>query len=871
MIFRLLFILLTLTYLFSFPTASYAQEANVEENDTPVILYSGTPKRYEIGGIKVEGVKNYEDYVLIGLSGLSVGQTITVPGDDITTAIKRYWRHGLFSDVRILAEKIVDNKIYLKIILTQRPRIANIRYQGIKKSEREDLETKLGLVKGSQITPNLIDRAKILIKRYFDDKGFKNAEVTILERNLADNKEQVNVDVLIDKKEKVKVHLITIDGNTVLSDKKLKRTMKKTNEKNKLANFFRSKKFIEERYEEDKQLIIDKYNELGYRDAQIIVDSITPYDDRTVDVYMRIEEGNKYYLRDVTWVGNTIYASDWLNEQLQMGKGDVYNQKLLNERLTGDEDAIGNYYYNKGYVFYNLDPVEINIDGDSIDLEMRIQEGPQASISRVRINGNDRLYENIVRRELRTRPGDLFSKEALERSYREIAQMGHFNPETINPDIQPDAANGTVDINWNLESKANDQVEFSAGWGQTGVIGKLSLKFTNFSLNNLLHKNDNYRGILPQGDGQTLTISGQTNGSYYQSYSVSFFDPWFGGKRPNSFSVSAFYSRQSDISSKYYTSAYMSNYYNYYYGGDYSDYYDTSKSIQMFGFSVGWGKRLRWPDDYFTLSAELSYQRFILQDWSYLYIKLNNGDYMSTGSCNNLSFGLTLSRGSSDNPIYPRRGSELTASVQFTIPYSLFSGRDYSVYGKSDYNEAASMYRWIEFHKWKFKSKTYTALTDAQKCPVIMTRVEFGLLGYYNKYKKSPFETFYMGGDGMSGYSSSYASETIALRGYENGSLTPYGSEGYAYTRVGAELRYPLMLESSTSIYALGFVEGGNAWTSASHFNPFHLKRSAGVGVRIFLPMVGMMGIDWAYGFDKINGSSSYGGSQFHFILGQEF
>ena len=416
MLYRISLILLTLTCLFCFSTGSYAQEANVEENDNPVILYSGTPKKYEIGGIKVEGVKNYEDYVLIGLSGLSVGQTIVVPGDDITTAVKRYWRHGLFSDVQILAEKIVGDKIYLKIILAQRPRIADIRYHGVKKSEREDLEAKLGLVKGSQITPNLIDRAKILIKKHFDEKGFKNAEVTIVERDLADNKDQVDVDVMIDKKEKVKVHKITIDGNTVLSDKKLKRVMKKTNEKNKLVNLFRTKKFIEEKYEEDKQHIIDKYNELGYRDAQIVVDSVSPYDDRTVDVYMKIEEGDKYYLRNVTWVGNTIYASDWLNEQLRMKKGDVYNQKLMTERLTGDEDAIGNYYYNKGYVFYNLDPVEVNIDGDSIDLEMRIQEGPQASISKVRINGNDRLYENVVRRELRTKPGDLFSKEALERS-----------------------------------------------------------------------------------------------------------------------------------------------------------------------------------------------------------------------------------------------------------------------------------------------------------------------------------------------------------------------------------------------------------------------------------------------------------------------
>ena len=705
---RFSLLLLIAACLSSAPMGGYAQDNNTtEQSDKPVILYNGTPKKYEIADIKVSGVKNYEDYVLIGISGLAVGQTITVPGDDITSAVKRYWRHGLFSDVKITADKIVDNKIYLSIQLTQRPRITDIVIHGVKKSEREDLQAKLGMAKGTQVTPNLIDRAKILIKKHFDEKGFKNAEVNIIEREDPENKEQVYVDVNIDKKAKVKVHQITIDGNEVLTDKKLKRVMKKTNEKGKLINLFRAKKFINERYEEDKQKIIDKYNELGYRDAQIVVDSVSPYDEKTVDVYMKIYEGQKYYLRDITWVGNTVYPSDLLNEQLRMKRGDVYNQKLLNDRISNDEDAIGNNYYNRGYVFYRLDPVEVNIDGDSIDLEMRITEGPQASISHVRINGNDRLYENIVRRELRTRPGDLFSKEALERSYREIAQMGHFNPENIKPDVQPNFQDGTVDINWGLESKANDQVEFSAGWGQTGIIGKLSLKFTNFSFANLFRKNDNYRGILPQGDGQTLTISGQTNGRYYQSYSVSFFDPWFGGKRPNSFSVSAFYSIQTDVSSQYYNSAYMNNYYNMlsgygYYGGygnyydNYESYYDPDKSIKMFGVSVGWGKRLRWPDDYFTLSAELSYQRFMLKDWSYLYIKLNNGQYMNTGNCNNLSLNLTLSRNSTDNPIFPRYGSEFSASLQITPPYSLFSKKDYSTYGKDNYHDAASMYKWIE-------------------------------------------------------------------------------------------------------------------------------------------------------------------------------
>lgn len=859
------------------------------ESEKPVILYTaGAPKKYEIADIQVEGIQNYEDYILIGISGLSVGQQITVPGDDVTNAIKRYWRHGFFSDVCITAEKIVDDKIWLKIALKQRPRISEIRYEGVKKSEREDLTARLGWTKGGQITPNQVDRAKTEIKRYFDDKGFKNAEVIINQKDDVTKDNQVFVDILVDKKEKIKVHSITFDGNTVLSDRKLKRVMKKTNEKGKIPYWFRPKKFVDELYQADKQLIIDKYNELGYRDAVILEDSVSQYDSKTVDVYIKVDEGQKYYLRDITWVGNTLYNTEQLNYMLQMKKGDVYNQKLLNERLNTDEDAVGNLYYNNGYLFYSLDPVEVNIDGDSIDLEMRIYEGRQATINKIIINGNTRVYENVVRREMYTRPGELFSREDLMRSARELQQMGHFDPEKIDIQPLPDPVNGTVDIAYNLTSKSSDQVEFSAGWGQTGVIGKLSLKFTNFSVANLFHPGDNYRGILPQGDGQTLTLSGETNARYYQQYSISFFDPWFGGKRPNSFSVSAFYSRQTDMSDHFYNKAAMNNLYNsmYNYGGygygygygyggygyggynNYENFLDPDKSIQIWGLSLGWGKRLNWPDDFFTLSAELAYQRYVLKDWEYFLVR--------NGKCNNISLNLNLGRSSIDNPIFPRRGSEFQLSAQITPPYSLFDKKDYKSFydkdGRVKPESEADLYSWIEYHKWKFKGKMYLALMDYtvhKKCPVLMTRVEMGLLGHYNKYKKSPFEAFDVGGDGMPGYSN-YASESIALRGYENNSLTQHAS-GYAYTRFTLELRYPLMLDTGTNIYVLGFLEGGNAWHDIKDFNPFEMKRSAGVGVRIFLPMIGLMGIDWAYGFDKVNGSKSYGGSHFHFILGQEF
>ena len=873
--YRIFYIFASVILLANFARPVFAQTA---EDEKPVVLYSATPKKYEIADIKVVGADNYEDYVIINLSGLSKGQIISIPGDEITQACKRYWRHGLFSDVSITLDKVEGDKAWLTIRVVMRPRVSELHFHGVKKSEREDLEAKIGMIKGNQITPNQIDRAKTLIERYFDDKGFKNAEVIINQRDDKTKENQVIVDIEIDKKEKVKVHQITIVGNKAIKTKKLKRVMKKTNEKGKLINLFRTKKFVEENYEADKQLIIDKYNELGYRDAVIVVDSVTPYDEKTVDVFMQIEEGQKYYLRNITWVGNTLYPSEQLGYLLRMKKGDVYNQKLLEERTSTDEDAIGNLYYNNGYLFYSLDPVEVNIVGDSIDLEMRIYEGRQATINKIIISGNDRVYENVVRRELRTRPGDLFSREQLMRSLREIQQMGHFDPEQLQPDIKPHPEDGTVDIGYPLVSKANDQVEFSAGWGQTGIIGKLSLKFTNFSLANLLHPGENYRGILPQGDGQTLTVSAQTNARYYQQYSLSFYDPWFGGKRPNAFSISAFYSRQTDISTQYYNDAFYNNYYNSFYSGmygyglynygnyiNYENYYDPDKSVQMYGVALMFGKRLKWPDDYFQISAELSYQRYVLSDWQYFPV--------TNGKCNDLSINLTLARSSIDNPIYPRTGSEFSLSVQFTPPYSAFDGVDYSKYNLNNQDDINRMHKWVEYHKWKFKSKVYIPLMDpytVKRTPVLMGRVEFGLLGHYNKYKKSPFGTFEVGGDGMTGYSY-YATETIALRGYENGSLASYGNEGYAYTRLGLELRYPLMLETSTSIYALTFVEAGNAWQEVGDFNPFDLKRSAGVGVRIFLPMVGMMGIDWAYGFDKVRGSSQYGGSQFHFILGQEF
>ena len=852
----------------------------------PEISYAGTPRHLQLGGLAVKGVQGYEDFVLTNLSGLTVGQSIDLPGTEITEAVKRYWKHGLFSKVAITADSIVDGKVYLCIHLATRPRVSTINYYGLKKSEKSDMESKLGIMKGSQITPNMIDRAKILAKKYFDEKGYKNAEIDIQQRDDVTGNNEVILDITIDKKSKMRVRKIIFEGNEKLSSKKIKGSMfrkgafGKINESGKMGNLFKAKKFTPERYDEAKKALIDKYNELGYRDATILEDSVWTVDEKHVNVFVKVDEGQRYYIRDITWVGNTVVTTDWLNASLGMKKGDVYNQKLMRKRLSEDDDAIGNYYWNNGYLFYNLQPTEVNIVGDSIDLEMRIMEGQQAHISHVRIYGNTRLYEEVVRRELRTKPGDLFSKDAIQRSAREIASMGFFDPEKVNPDIKPNYEDGTVDINWNLEQKSNDQLEFSLGWGQTGVIGKIGIKLNNFSMRNLFGKNKMKRGIMPVGDGEQLSLSYQTNAKYYNSISAGYSTGWFGGKRPNAFSINAFYSKQTDISSTYRNSAWMNNYYNYAYGYgsynsgyyDYTSMMDDDKYIKLFGVSVGWGKRLRWPDDYFQLSLQLAYTRYMLQDWNYFII--------SNGNCNNINFGITLSRNSTDNQLFPRRGSEFMASVTLTPPWSVFDGKDYgSLATAQTYNtdndryqsELQEKYRWIEYHKWKFKTRTFTPLTNGQKCLVLMTRVELGLLGYYNRNKISPFETYYVGGDGMSGYSSGYAEETIGLRGYENGSLTPYRAEGYAYDRFSLELRYPLLL-GNTTIYGLGFIEGGNAWHEAKDFNPFDIKRSAGVGVRIFLPMVGLMGIDWAYGFDRpYITSTSKGGSQFHFILGQEF
>ena len=868
-------------------TAKAQTDASITRGDTiynPDIIYSPLPKIYEIAGIRVDGVKEADDYIIIANSGLSIGERVELPGAILTAATKRIWRQGLFSSVKISAEKIYDNKVWLLITVKQQPRMSEMRFEGVKGGEKKDIAERLSMVPGQQITPNIVARATQIVKDYYAGKGFKNAAVTIRQVPDLSKENQVFLDVDVNRNNKVKVHKIYVEGNEVLSDRKVKGAMKKTNENGNLLNIFKQKKFVDSDFKDDKSRIIEKYNSLGYRDARIVSDSVVKYDDKTVDVYLTVEEGKKYYISDINWVGNTVYPTEVLSNILGIYPGDVYNQPLLEKRLRTDDDAVSNYYLDNGYLFFELVPIEENIKGDSISLQLRVMEGPQARVNKVIINGNDQLFEKVIRRELRVHPGDLFSKSDLMRSAREIAASGHFNPETMDIRPEPNENDGTVDILFNLESKANDKVQLSFGWGQTGVTGQVALSFSNFSIKNLFNPGS-YRGIIPRGDGQTFSISAQTNAKYYQSYSISFYDPWFGGKRPNALSVSLDYSRSTGINSSFYNQNWMNSGYinSLYYGGSYgynnSGYYyqnayDPNKVLQMAGVSLGFGTRLTWPDDYFQFQASLSYRWYYLKNWEYLY-------YMNNGVSNSLMLGLSLSRTSIDQPIYPRRGSQFTLNVTLTPPAKLFSrGKDWETLSKlsartnpnTDQREAAAkeMYKWIEYWKVKFLSKTFTPLTDpeGQWTLVLMTRADFGLLGSWNRWFKTPFETFYFGGDGMSG-SYTYATETIAMRGYENGQFTPWGYEGYAYGRFGFELHFPFMLQPSTTIYALAFAEAGNCWTSVKEFSPFNLKRSAGVGVRLYLSMLGFLGIDWGYGFDKVWGTR--GGSQLHFVLGQEF
>lgn len=858
----------------------YVANAQIQVgNDLSEVDYS-FPREYEIGGITVTGVEYVDPAVVTMLSGLSVGMKIKVPGDKISDAIRRLWEQGLFEDIQITYTQKVAGKIFLNIDMKERPRISKFSLKGFKKSEAEEVRKKINLTRGDVATEHTFNKTKSIIHDYYANKGYLNAEVTIAEVPDTTTANYVNLIISVDKKSKVKIGDIVVNGNEVLTDGQIRAAMKDTKRRGKFdplrplgavvvnsvwdlvtlrpieaedewacyitenirPRIFKTSRYDENDYENDKELIIKKYNEKGYRDAKIVRDSIYVMDDRNIGISLTISEGDKYYFGDITWVGNTKYDTATLNKVLGIKKGDVYNQQLLEENLTYSEGGydITSLYQDDGYLFFRVDPVEIRVENDTIDLEMRISEGDQATIKRVTVKGNTKTNDRIIIREMYTRPGQLYSRSDIIRTIRELSALQYFDAEKLTPDIQPNPADGTVDINYVVEETPNDQIELSAGWGYGRLMLSLGLNLNNVSLKNFFKK-DAWRPI-PAGDGQKLSFRIQTYGTTYINYGVSFTEPWLGGKKPNALTVS------------FYHSIYRNTY------------IETIGTFRQTGVSAGIGQRLKWPDDYFTLYNGINLIKYNL--WNYKSIfnfGTGNGDFNIIGY--NIAFG----RNSTSHPIYPRYGSEFILSLEVTPPYSIINPVDYAaLYPDEDEREDA-MFHWVEFHKWKFKAAMFTELADKL---VLMTRMRFGFLGYYNpKIGITPFQRFCLGGDGLTGSYNFDGRELIGMRGYANNSLTPdyyvNGNEGgNIFVKYTMELRYPLSLAPTATIYALTFVEAGNDWLGFDRFDPFDLYRSAGVGVRIYLPMFGMLGLDWGYGFDEVPGLPDANGSQFHFSIG---
>lgn len=834
---RLGWVLLAVLLLLGCPVG-YSQEK--EE-----IIDYNTPEDYIIGGVTVSGVRFLDTNALIGISGLRKGQEVSVPGDAITNAVKKLWQQGLFSDVRISIVKTSFDTVYFDIALQERPRISSIRFNGLKNSEAQDITEKINLPVGSQLTSYLLNNTQKIIKDHFVDKGFLNTTVEFVQKEDPNLPNNVVLTIDVDKKKKVKVDEIVFVGNENFPSRQLRRKMKNTKMKN--LNFFKSSKYIGEKYDEDKESLITFYNDNGYKDFKILRDSLFPVSEDRVGLAIAVDEGKQYFLRTVDWVGNSVYRKEDLEKVFNIKKGSVYNQSHIMDRLNGSsgaQDAVSNLYQDYGYLFSRLTPVEAKVENDSVDLEIRIYEGDQAYLNDIIISGNTRTNEHVARRELYTLPGDLFSKDKILRSIRQLGVLGHFDPEKINPNVLPDPSNGTVDLLYKLEEKANDQFEISGGWGAGMLVGTVGVRFNNFAMHNFFNPKE-WRPY-PSGDGQSLSIRAQSNGRLYQSYNVSFVEPWLGGKKPNSFSVSLYRSLMTNGRKKS--------------AGNY-------QSMIMDGATIGLGKRLSWPDDFFSLYGEVSYQRYLLNDFTYYHFLFSNG------TSNLLSFTTKLTRFStSPNLIYPRSGSTFTLSLQATPPFSLISGKN--MVGVSDREK----YNWIEFHKWTFKADYFYPITRDDKM-VLNAKFAFGYLGYYNKaIGPSPFENFYLGGSGMTGYSL-YGREIIALRGYTDGSVTPTdprtGSPtGNVYSKITFELRYPVSLNQQATIYVLSFLEAGRAWSSLKEYNPFRMNRSAGIGVRANLPMFGLLGIDWGYGFDPVGDPVAFpdaNKSQFHFVIGQQF
>ncbi len=805
------------------------------------------PKTYIVGGITVEGVRDADVQKMINFTGIRKGQELLVPGDEISQMVRRFWTQRRFSSVSFQIDSVGQkDTAWFVLTLQERPRISRFDYTGVKNSEKDDLKEKLNLRTGREVSEYFLQVSEDLIKDYYAEKGFLNCEVDIIQTPDTMINNAVKVTFAVDRKQRVKIKEITYGGiGDDISVFKLDKSMKKT-KANKWYNFFSSKKFNEEEYENDRQSLLDVFHEAGYRDARVVKDSIYYVEEDRLGINFEFDKGKKYYFRDVTWTGNSVYTAEDLNSVLMVKKGDVYDVVNMEKRLYGggkeNEIAVANLYRDNGYLFFNVTPVELNIEGDSVDVEMRMVEGKPATFNNIIINGNNITNEKVVRRAVFTRPGYLYRQTDFERSIREIASMGHFDQEkAASPEgwsLIPNPMNNTVDVSYNVTEKPNSQLELSGGWGANTFVATVGVSFNNFSIANV-GKKEMWHPV-PLGDSQQLSFRYQTNGTYYTCLTASFVEPWLFGKKPTSLSVSAYYTKQ--------TNSYISYYYSVLNDDEY---------MEVYGASVGLGKRLKWPDNFFVLYNSLSWQSYRLKDWSYYFM-------FDTGVSHNLSWNINLSRNNTDQMIYPRQGCDVTLGLQITPPYSLFRDRNTDYASMTD----AERYKWIEYHKWTVKGTYYQKLAGDL---VLMTRAHFGYLGYYNRnLGYSPFEGYLVGGDGMSGYNT-YGSEVIALRGYDNYSLTPYSDgvyQGHLYDKFTLELRYPVIMQTQSTIYALLFLEGGNCWEDIRDFNPFEIKRSAGVGVRVYLPIVGMLGIDWGWGFDNKPGVEK---SHFHFVIGQQF
>ena len=866
--------LLTLLAAIALSVGLYAQEAGVE------VDYNH-PRKYIVGGVTVEGNHYFSSNQIIQLTGLQEGMEVTVPSEELSNIVKRLSLQRFFDDVALGIDHLspARDSIYIKVIIQERPRVSRWTFSGVKSGEKKDLQERLNLRRGGEFSDYVEKTSSDIIKRYFAEKGFIDCAVKAEVTKDTVIRHAIRVNFAVDRGVKVKVREINFIGNDNVSDFKLARSMKKTKSR-KWYNFFHTKKFDPKEYPNDKKTLLSAFNEAGFRDARIVRDSIYSIEPGRLGIDIVVEEGDKYYFRDISWTGNSIYTTDALNEVLSIKKGDVYDKVSMEKRLFGggkqNEYDVSKLYRDNGSLFFSVTPVETNIQNDSVDVEMRISEGKQATLNNIIINGNDLTNEKVVRRQIFTRPGYLFSQTDFERSIREISSLGQFDAEAIAGEggysIVPNQINNTVDIVYNVTEKPSSQLELSGGWGGRTFVATAGVSFNNFSTHRLLDKSA-WRPV-PLGDAQNLSFHFQTNGSYYTAISAGFTEPWLFGKKPTSLNLSAYYTRQ--------TASNSGGYYNYFYN------YTVDRILEIYGFSASLGARLKWPDNYFVLYNGLSWQTYKLTNWYQGYF------FFQDGLSHNFSYQVTLARNSTDQQIYPRQGSDFSTSLQLTPPYSLLRRHTYDADGNKvhvaswrdvDYDatdasgnmlwKSGDRYRWIEYWKLKMNFANYTKLVGDL---VLMTRAQFGYLGYYNRsWGYSPFEGFLVGGDGMSGYST-YGNDIIPLRGYPNYSLTPYTSTKYnsngsayagnVYDKFTVELRYPVILQPQSTIFALLFMEAGNCWADIRNFNPFQVKRAAGVGVRIFLPMIGLLGIDWGWGFDNPDSSQR---SQFHFIIGQQF